>query len=107
MVHLKNYHCGAESLQDSAEQVYLDSLLKDLDCDTQRTLRWGKETGQWLSVMLSTLNGTELSPQEFWDSLHLCYVRTPGDLPTHCNGCDTKFSIRHALKCKVGGLIIM
>ena len=25
--------------------------------------------------------------------------------PSHCDGCDTKFSITHALGCKVGGLI--
>jgi hypothetical protein len=85
----------------------LDSILKGLDCDTRRTILQGKETGQWLSVMPSTLNGTELSPQEFRDSLHLRYSRTPGDLPTHCDGCDAKFSIRHALECKVGDLIIM
>jgi hypothetical protein len=57
--------------------------------------------------MLSTLNGTELSPQEFQDSLHLYYARTTGDLPSHCGRCDAKFSICHALKCKVGGLIIL
>jgi hypothetical protein len=75
----------------------LDSILEDLDCDTCRTLLWGKETGHWLSVMPSTLNSTKLSSQEFQDSLDLHYTRTPGDLPTHYN----------ALKCKVGGLIIM
>jgi hypothetical protein len=59
--------------------------------------------------MPSTLNGTELSPQEFWDSLHLCYARTVGDLSTHYNAmaATQKFSIHHALECKVGGLIIM
>ncbi len=57
--------------------------------------------------MPSTLNGTKLSPQEFRDSLHLRYARSPGDLPVHCDGCDAKFSIRHALECKVGGLIIL
>jgi hypothetical protein len=48
-----------------------------------------------------------LGTQEFWDSLYLCYARTPGDLPTHCDGCNAKFSICHALKCKFGGLIII
>jgi hypothetical protein len=57
----------------------LELILEDLDCNTSRTTFCGKETGQWLSVMPSTLNGTKLSPQEFWDSLHLRYVRTPGD----------------------------
>jgi hypothetical protein len=67
-----------------------DSLLEDLDCNTCRTLLRGKETGQWLSVMPSTLNGTKLSPQEFQDSVHLCYAGSPGDLPVQCKGCDAR-----------------
>jgi hypothetical protein len=57
--------------------------------------------------MPSTLNGTELSPQEFRDTLLIRLARTPGDLPSHCNGCGGKFDVRHALECKVGGLIIL
>jgi hypothetical protein len=45
--------------QDSS----LSTILADLDCDTRRTILRGKETGQWLSVMRSTRNGTELSTQ--------------------------------------------
>jgi hypothetical protein len=43
----------------------LDSILNDLDCNTPRTFPRGKETGQWLSVMATTLNGTKLSPKSF------------------------------------------
>jgi hypothetical protein len=32
--------------------------------------------------MPSTLNGNKLSPQEFWNLLHLRYARSPGDIPT-------------------------
>jgi hypothetical protein len=60
--------------------------------------------GQWLSVMPSTLNGTELSAQEFRDALLLRHARTPGDLPSHCDGCGAKFDV---CQCKVGGLVIL
>jgi hypothetical protein len=54
-----------------------------------------------------TVNGTELSAQEFRDALLLRHTRTPGDLPSQCDGCSAKFYVRHALECKVGGLIIL
>jgi hypothetical protein len=57
--------------------------------------------------MPSTLNGTKLSTQEFWDALLLRYARTPGDLSSHCDGCGVKFCIRHALECKVGRLVTL
>jgi hypothetical protein len=53
----------------------------------------------------STLNGTELSVQEFGDTLLLHHVQIPGDLPSHCDGCGVKFGVRHTLECKRGGLI--
>jgi len=55
--------------------------------------------------MPSTINGTTLSALEFRDSLHLRYARTPPNLPTHCDGCCSKFSVSHALQCKKGGLV--
>jgi hypothetical protein len=54
-----------------------------------------------------TLNGTELAAPEFRDALLLRHARTPGDLPSHCHGCGAKFDVRHALECKVGGLVIL
>jgi hypothetical protein len=89
------------------DETTLSTLLAPMDCDTRRTIRRGTETGQWLSVMPSTLNGTELSSQEFRDALLLRYARSPGDLPSQCDGCGAAFSVRHALECKTGGLVIM
>jgi hypothetical protein len=57
--------------------------------------------------MPSTLKGTEILLQEFRDALLLRHARTPGDLPLHCDGCGAKFDVRHALECKVGGLVIL
>ena len=84
----------------------LESLTSKLSCDDERTILRGRTTGQWLSVPPSTVNGTELSAQEFRDALLLRYARSPPDLPSHCDGCLQKFSVRHALECKTGGLVI-
>jgi hypothetical protein len=87
-----------------------ESSLKDLaskmSCNNRRTILRGKETGQWLLVLPSTVNGTELSAQEFCDALLLRYARCPPDLPIQCDGCQQKFRVRHALECKRGGLVI-
>jgi hypothetical protein len=51
----------------------LNDLASKMSCNNPRTLLRGKETGQWLPVLLpSTVNGTELSAaQEFLDALLL------------------------------------
>jgi hypothetical protein len=85
----------------------LNLPLKKMVCDTHRTIQQGKETGQWLCVMLFMLNGTKFSAQEFRDALLLHYARTPGDLPLHCDGCGGSFSICHILVCKVGSLVTL
>jgi hypothetical protein len=81
----------------------LNNLASKMSCDNRMTILRGKETGQWLSVLPSTVNGTELSAQDFRDAL---LVLRYADLPIQCNGCQQKFSALHALECKRGGLII-
>ena len=56
-----------------------------------------------MTVQPSTVNGTELGAQEWRDALFLRYGLEPPDLPTHCDGCQAKFSISHALDFKKGG----
>lgn len=84
----------------------LNWIVSKLPCDDRRTIERGKQTGQWLSVLPSSVNGTELSAQEFRDSVMLRYARTPIDLPSLCDGCGETFSVRHGLECKKGGLVI-
>ena len=62
-------------------------------------------TGAWLTVLSSTVNGIELGAQEWRDALFLRYGLDPPDLPTHCNGCEERFTISHALDCNKGGLV--
>ena len=86
-------------------EAKLKEITSKLDPDTARMVKRGRLCGQWLSVMPLTVNGTELSPQEFRDNLLLRQGRAPGDLPKHCDGCGATFTMTHALDCKVGGLI--
>jgi hypothetical protein len=66
-----------------------------------------KEIGAWLTAMPDTLNGTELSADEFRDSLRLRFGLQPTSLPPRCGGCDERFSVEHAMTCKKGGLVTL
>ena len=52
------------------------------------------------------MNGSILSDLEFRDGLPLRYVMPLQNLPTHCDGCNAKCNIDHALNCKKGGLVL-
>jgi hypothetical protein len=77
-------------------------LALKLSCGDRRTILQGQETGQWLPVLPSAVNGAELSAEEFRDALLLQHARGPPDLPPFCDGCNQKFSI----ECKKGRLPI-
>jgi hypothetical protein len=71
----------------------------------KRQLLRAKETGTWLTTMPNRLNGTELSAEEFVDSLRLRYGLQPKSLPEKCDGCYKPFTVCHAMSCKLGGLV--
>ena len=48
----------------------------------------------------------DLSPQQFQDALSLRYHRPLSTMPSSCDGCDSAFSLSHALDCHRGGLVI-
>ena len=56
-----------------------------------RWMRRGTNTGYWIIVLLSAVNGMDMGPQEWRDSLFICYDIEPPYLPTHCDGCNAKF----------------
>jgi hypothetical protein len=89
----------AMSLEESQERQ--DSILNDLPPDDKkdrkvpsrrRIIKKAERTGAWLSVPPSTVNGTELSRQEFRDALLMLYGITPPDLPKRCDGAATRTS---------------
>jgi hypothetical protein len=55
--------------------------------------------------MPNTFCGTTLSSSEFTDELRMRYKLPLLNTPSQCDGCTAKFSISHALSCKIGGLI--
>jgi hypothetical protein len=70
---------------------------------TARQMTRSRDTGTWLTVMPSTLNGTELSADEFRDSLRLRLGLSPIALPKRCEGCGDRFTVEHAMACQIGG----
>jgi hypothetical protein len=65
----------------SDSDAKLASILSPLSKDQCRTIKRGQHTGAWLSALPSTLNGMELSAQEFRDAVSIRYRLTPSDLP--------------------------
>ena len=79
---------------------------KEKDAPLDRTLRRATQTGNWLTILPSRVNGTELGRDEFRDALRRRYGYELTNLPDTCDGCGAKFSLEHASTCKSGGLII-
>jgi hypothetical protein len=61
--------------------------------------------GLWLLVIPDRLNGNSLSAEEFRDNLQLGYNLLPLNMPQLCDGCGAPMTVKHALCCKVGGLV--
>jgi hypothetical protein len=57
--------------------------------------------------MPNALNGMELLEEEFRDNLRLRFGLNLLSLPIHCNGCDQKCMVSHALSSKKGGLVLL
>ena len=70
-----------------------------------RCLRRAAKTGAWLTLKPSIVNRKDLGAQEWRNALFLRYGMDPPDLPTYCEGFQSKFSISHALDCKKGRLV--
>ena len=91
-----------------AEEAYLAELVAQLEPTervTARRLQRSSETGSWLSAMPTALNGTALSATEFRDGINLRFAYQPLNLPSHCDGCNSPFTVAHGLSCKKGGHI--
>jgi hypothetical protein len=84
----------------------LEEILQSATPTEGRRIRRSAETGAWLTALPNLLNGTDLAPDEFRDSLRLRFGLAPKALPTRCDGCDARFTTEHALSCRKGGLVL-
>ena len=98
---------AARSKRGAVETEVLKELLESSSNTAKRRLSRAQKTGVWLTTIPNRLNGTELSAEEFRDSLRLRYGFQPAALPKRCDGCQQKFSVEHALSCRKGGLILL
>jgi len=106
--HMKGMKDNHEKTQLKLEKEYKSTLKEVLSTLTplqKRCIEIGKLNGSWLQVYPSVFNGTCLSKNEFRDTLLARYGKVAHDHPAKCDGCGEKFSVQHALSCKIGGLV--
>ena len=86
------------------EQRFLIARASDSPADERRDKR-NCASGVWLTVVPSRLNGTSISADEWRDNVRLRYNHLPLNMPQHCDGCNERMTVEHALSCKKGGLV--
>ena len=97
---------GARKEQNHVEMADL-ARRKELEGGQEMNrLRRPIRNGACLSAVHHRLDRTELSREELWDNLHLRYGLMPRDISATCDGCGKRFSIKHALSCPKGGLVL-
>ena len=80
-------------------EAALEPLTAAAPPSAARRMKRSTTTGAWLTAMPDVLNGTELSSDEFRDSLRLRHGLQPQRLPSRCDGCHQRFTVGHALQC--------
>ena len=96
----------AQSSRRANSATTLASLLVPMDAlDSQRTTR-NTETGAWISVQPTLVNGLSLLKDKWRDRMRQRYGLGLVDLPRCCDGYGTKFTTKHTVACKKGGLVV-
>lgn len=107
--HLDSMECGRRTMLETKKAFHereLQLILETEPPDYVRAIERGRETGSWLTITPMTLNRTVISPLEFTDGLSLRYHLILPDFPKICDGFNSRTSVRHALKCNHGGMVI-
>ena len=103
---MQECHAAATNVNKAASATTFlthTALIPKFDaCCTNRNT----ETGAWISITPTTIDGLSLSKDEWRDAMRQRYGLALLDIQKTCDGCGAKFTIKHALACKKGGLVV-
>ena len=101
-------HAASKS-REKANESTITTLANKLQLPERRrflrSVDKAKQTGNWLTVTPDFQNGTDLTANEFRDSLRMRYNLIPHHLPHKCDGCKETFTVQHDMTCHKGGFI--
>ena len=99
----RNHH----RIMEEKHEGLLGELLNELAADQVRALKRINEgsLSAWLTALPIAAENFNLSEVEFRDALSVRYNKNLNASPTFCDGCQSPFTLRHALACKKGGLL--
>ena len=95
-------------MEEKHEEL-LGELLNELPADQVRAVKRINEgsLSAWLTALTIAAENFDLSEVEFRDALSVRYNKNLIASPTLCDGCQSPFTLRHALVRKKGGLLTL
>ena len=96
-------------IMEEKHEELLGELLNELPADQVRAVKRINEgsLSAWLTALPIAAENFDLSEVEFRDALSVRYNKNLIASPTFCDGCQSPFTLRHALACKKGGLLTL
>ena len=94
---------------EEKQEELLGELWNELPADQVRAVKRinGGSLSAWLTALPIAAVNFDFSEVEFRDALSVRYNKNLNASPTFCDGCQSPFTLRHALACKKGGLLTL